>query len=82
MRTRFPPLLKDAVNAHEVLVGMNHRMVLAAMGEPERKIREQASGDASGATLRGVDLWPPAANGPFCPICRRPGNDGRDRGAR
>ncbi len=45
----LPPPLKDAVNAHEVLVGMNHRMVLAAMGEPERKIREQESGDASGA---------------------------------
>ena len=28
---------------------MNHRMVLAALGAPERKVREQ-SGDASGAT--------------------------------
>ena len=30
-------------------MGMNHRMVLAAMGEPESKIREQASGDPNGA---------------------------------
>ena len=45
----LPPLVKDAVEAHEVLVGMNHRMVLAALGEPESKIREQQSGDANGA---------------------------------
>jgi hypothetical protein len=45
----LPPLVKQAVNVHEVLVGMNHRMVLAAMGEPESKIREKQSGDPSGA---------------------------------
>jgi hypothetical protein len=45
----LPPLLRDAIAAHEVLVGMNHRMVLAAMGQPESKIREQESGDPSGA---------------------------------
>jgi hypothetical protein len=45
----LPPKLKNAIAAHEVLVGMNHRMVLAALGAPERKVREQ-SGDASGAT--------------------------------
>lgn len=44
----LPPVLKDAVDAHEVLVGMNHRMVLAAMGQPESKIREQVSGDPNG----------------------------------
>jgi hypothetical protein len=44
----LPPMLKDAVAAHEVLVGMSHRMVLAAMGEPESKIREQESGDSNG----------------------------------
>jgi hypothetical protein len=46
----LPPLVKQAVDVHEVLVGMNHRMVLAAMGEPESKIREKQSGDSSGAT--------------------------------
>src|ERR1700729_2195781 len=37
-----------AISAHEVLVGMNHRMVLAAMGAPESKVREQQSGDPNG----------------------------------
>lgn len=45
----LPPILKNAIDAHEVLVGMNHRMVLAAMGEPERKIREQKEGTSSGS---------------------------------
>jgi hypothetical protein len=45
----LPPKLRDAIAAHEVLVGMNHRMVIAALGAPERKVREQ-SGDANGAT--------------------------------
>jgi hypothetical protein len=41
----LPPKLRDSIAAHEVLVGMNHRMVLAAMGEPEQKIRERQSSD-------------------------------------
>jgi hypothetical protein len=45
----LPPVLKEAIAAHEVLVGMNHRMVLAALGAPENKVREQPSGDANGA---------------------------------
>lgn len=45
----LPAPIKNAVEAHEVLVGMNHRMVLAALGEPESKIREHENGDASGA---------------------------------
>ena len=45
----LPPRLKNAIAAHEVLVGMNHRMVLASLGAPERKVREQ-SGDTNGAT--------------------------------
>jgi hypothetical protein len=36
--------LKSAIASHEVLVGMNHRMVLAALGAPESKVREQADG--------------------------------------
>ncbi len=44
----LPPALKESIAAHEVLVGMNRRMVLAAMGAPENKIRDQPSGDASG----------------------------------
>jgi hypothetical protein len=44
----LPSELKDAIAAHEVLVGMNHRMVLAALGAPENKIREQQSSDPGG----------------------------------
>ena len=44
----LPTALKEAIAAHEVLVGMNHRMVLAALGAPENKMREQQSGDPSG----------------------------------
>ena len=44
----LPSVLKEAIAAHEVLVGMNHRMVLAALGAPENKMREQPSGDVSG----------------------------------
>jgi hypothetical protein len=44
----LPPPLKDAIAAHEVLVGMNHRMVLAALGAPENKMREQQSSDPGG----------------------------------
>jgi hypothetical protein len=46
----LPPLLKDSIAAHEVLVGMSHRMVLAALGAPENKVRDQPSGDAKGGT--------------------------------
>jgi hypothetical protein len=44
----LPTPLKDAIAAHEVLVGMNHRMVLAALGAPENKMREQQSSDPGG----------------------------------
>ncbi len=36
----LPPKVREAVEAHEVLVGMNRRMVLAAVGEPHTKHRE------------------------------------------
>ncbi|HXC94595.1 MAG TPA: hypothetical protein VNU92_02795 [Edaphobacter sp.] len=45
----LPDPLKEAIAAHEVLVGMNHRMVLAALGPPENKMREQQSGDPNGS---------------------------------
>lgn len=44
----LPDPLKDAIAAHEVLVGMNHHMVLAALGAPDSKIREQQAGDPGG----------------------------------
>ncbi len=44
----LPAPLKEAIAAHDVLVGMNHRMVLAAMGAPESKVREHDSKDPDG----------------------------------
>ncbi len=40
----LPPFLKQAITQHDVLVGMNRRMVLAAMGAPESKVRELIPG--------------------------------------
>jgi hypothetical protein len=45
----LPAPIKEAIASHDVLVGMNKRMVLAALGAPESKVREQASGDPNGA---------------------------------
>jgi hypothetical protein len=40
----LPQFLKDAIAQHDVLVGMNRRMVLAAMGAPQSKLRELIEG--------------------------------------
>jgi hypothetical protein len=40
----LPDFLKEAIAHHDVLVGMNRRMVLAAAGSPETKIRETEPG--------------------------------------
>lgn len=39
----LPPKIAKAVNAHEVLVGMDQDMVLYSLGQPERKIQEHDS---------------------------------------
>jgi hypothetical protein len=44
----LPGPVKESVQAHEVLVGMDRRMVLASMGAPESKVREHAADDADG----------------------------------
>jgi hypothetical protein len=36
-----PPKVKDAIKAHQVLVGMNREMVIYAKGRPQKKIREK-----------------------------------------
>jgi hypothetical protein len=36
----LPPLLREAVMQHRVLVGMDHEMVLYALSEPDRKLHE------------------------------------------
>ena len=41
----LPTPIKSAIAAHEVLVGMNRRMVMAALGQPESKMREGAPGE-------------------------------------
>ncbi len=44
----LPPKVREAVDAHEILVGMNRMMVLAALGEPKTKHREHvADGDSA-----------------------------------
>ena len=49
----LPPFLKDAVAHHDVLVGMDRKMVLAAMGEPQSKVRELVPG----STTRHFEEW-------------------------
>jgi hypothetical protein len=37
-----PPKVKDAIEKHHVLVGMNHDMVIYSKGRPPKKVRERA----------------------------------------
>ncbi|MGB8130740.1 MAG: hypothetical protein WCG81_13180 [Candidatus Angelobacter sp.] len=37
----LPPKIREAVKKHEVLVGMNHDMVVMAKDRPEQKVREK-----------------------------------------
>src|ERR1700739_2672119 len=46
----LPPFLRKAVVEHHVLVGMNHEMVLSAMGEPWQKMREDVDN-------MNVEIW-------------------------
>jgi hypothetical protein len=41
----LPTPVKSAIASHEVLVGMNRRMVLASLGQPEQKMRETLDGE-------------------------------------
>jgi hypothetical protein len=49
----LPQFLKDAIAQHDVLVGMNRKMVLAAMGAPLSKVRELVDG----STDRHYEEW-------------------------
>ena len=40
----LPPKIKAAILQHQVLVGMDRKMVTYAVGQPERKVREQEGG--------------------------------------
>jgi len=44
----LPAPIKESVAAHEVLVGMDRRMVLASLGAPESKVREHDDSAAEG----------------------------------
>lgn len=46
-----PDFVKDAIAHHDVLVGMNSRMVLAAMGAPESKVREHENESDSNSKM-------------------------------
>jgi len=37
----LPPKVRDAIKKHEVLVGMNHEMVIMAIDRPKQKMREK-----------------------------------------
>jgi len=49
----LPKFLKDAIAQHDVLVGMDRKMVLAAMSEPLSKVRELVPG----STTRRYEEW-------------------------
>jgi hypothetical protein len=49
----LPLFLKTAIDQHDVLVGMDRKMVLAAMGEPQSKVRELVPG----STTRRYEEW-------------------------
>ena len=55
------PKVREAVEAHEVLVGMNRRMVLAALGEPKTKHREHTDGEGSNFYEEWIYGEPPQA---------------------
>ncbi len=44
----LPDPIKKAINEHDIIVGMNRRMVLASLGQPESKLRERATDGATG----------------------------------
>ena len=49
----LPQFLKDAIAQHDVLVGMDRKMLLAAMGAPQSKVRELVPG----TTDRHYEEW-------------------------
>ncbi|MGH9738446.1 MAG: hypothetical protein ACRD4X_07635 [Candidatus Acidiferrales bacterium] len=36
----LPPKFREAIKAHQAMVGMDHEMVIAAMGLPDKKVRQ------------------------------------------
>ena len=46
----LPPFLRKAVLDHQVLVGMNHEMVISALGQPKSKMREMED-------QQNIEIW-------------------------
>lgn len=44
----LPDPIRNAITEHQVLVGMNRRMVLASLGQPDSKLRERAVEGSNG----------------------------------
>lgn len=44
----LPDPIRNAISEHQVLVGMNRRMVLASLGQPDSKLRERPSDSTDG----------------------------------
>ena len=44
----LPDPIKKAIEEHDIMVGMNRRMVLASLGPPESKLRERAANSTDG----------------------------------
>ena len=44
----LPEPIKRSIEEHQILVGMNKRMVMASLGQPESKLRERATDSATG----------------------------------
>jgi hypothetical protein len=53
----LPPKVREAVEAHEIMVGMSRRMVLASMGEPKTKEREHAEVAGNGGAEEGGPMY-------------------------
>jgi hypothetical protein len=58
----LPPQFRQAITDHEALEGMNHEMVLAALGRPGRKVRER---DPDGAETEDWIYGTPPARTTF-----------------
>jgi hypothetical protein len=49
-----PPQVKEAIQSHHILVGMNHEMVIYSKGRPPKKVREAADEVAYEEWIYGI----------------------------
>ena len=73
----LPEPIKQAIATHQLLVGMNRRMVLASLGSPENKVRESSeSGEQYEEWIYGHQ----PQDSPFRAVRRRSSQPDQDRG--